>query len=273
MDIRDPGVEAVLQGVDVLVHLAFVLMRLPSSQDIDSVNVQGTRSIIQAAARQGIRKLVITSSVVAYGMHADNPVPLLETSPLRPNQGLYYSRAKAANEAYYDSFQRENPEIMLTRFRPCTVVGPNAPADQMLSLTAAFLPLVRGANPAIQLVHEQDVASALHLAIINDLPGVYNLTSSEPLTLLDLSRMRGSKTISLPFTLVKILMALTWRTGQSVFAPEWADLSRYSLVADNSKLINAGWKPEFTTGEAFMNLLNKQDILPATRPASGLNQR
>lgn len=258
-DIRDPGIEAALAGADVLVHLAFVLMRLPGSDEveIDDINIGGTRAVCQAAARQGVRKLIFTSSVVAYGLHADNPVPLTEASPLRPNAGLYYSRAKAAVEHYLDAFEAEHPEMIVTRLRPCTVVGPQADPAQMASLASSTAVLVRGADPLYQLLHEDDLARALHLVIRQDAPGSYNVTSDEPHTLRELVQSRGGRVLALPYFVVRGVMWLLWRLGLSVFAPEWVDLSRYPLVASNEKLKGLGWVPRYTTTEAFTSLLNE----------------
>jgi len=256
VDLRSSGWESLLPDADVLVHLAFILMRSPGARDVDEINEKTTRQVFEAAARQGVRKLVVTSSVVAYGLHPDNPIPLTEESPLRPNAGNYYSRAKAANEKYLDQFEKQHPDMIVTRLRPCTVVGLHAPPANMASLTGKTGILVSGSNPPIQLVHEEDMATALHLAIKKDLPGIFNVTSDEPRTLEELMHLRGGNTLSLPYSLARAAMWLTWRLGLSVFAPEWADLSRYPLVASNEKLKAMGWTPHYTTAKAFSDLLS-----------------
>lgn len=261
MDIRDPGFEPLLKRSDTFVHLAFQVMRLPSTNNINDINIKGMQAACQAAARQGVRKLVITSSVVAYGLHPerlhppDYPPLLTEDSPLQPNPGLYYGMAKAGNELFLDDFQPKHPEMVITRLRPCTVAGPRADPAMMASLMTEPTILVWGCNPPVQIVHEDDLAQALHLAIRQDLPGVYNVTSDEPRTLTELVNMRRGRSLALPFFLVKLLMAVAWRSGKSVFAPEWIDLSRYSIVASNAKLKAAGWKPRYTTAQAFLELI------------------
>ncbi|MCX8067127.1 MAG: NAD-dependent epimerase/dehydratase family protein [Anaerolineae bacterium] len=256
-DVQDPGVEELLRGADVLVHLAFVLMRLPGvrAEEIEKRNVRDAQAVFEAAARQGVRKIVFTSSVVAYGLHPDNPIPLTEDSPLRPNEGLYYGRAKAAIERYLDQFEREHPDIVVTRLRPCTVVGPRADPAQMASLVSPTAVLVRGANPLYQLVHEDDVASALHFVIQKDLPGAYNVAGDHPLTLRELAEMRNGRVLALPYFVVRTLMGALWRMGRSPFAPEWTDLLRYPLVVSNEKLKRVGWVPRYTTAEALQALL------------------
>lgn len=255
MDIRDPKIEQVIEGADALLHMAFVLMRRPGDRELDDINIRGTQELIRIAARKGIPKLIITNSVVGYGLHADNPIPLTEESPLRPNEKLYYSRAKGLNEAFLDQLSLEHPQILITRLRPCTVVGPNADPAQMASMVNPTAVVVKGYDPPIQLLHEEDLAQALYLAICKDLPGIYNVTSDEARTLRQLVMSRNGKAVPLPAPIVSALLTILWRTGISVFAPEWIDLSRYSIVASNEKLKEAGWSPKYGTPEAFIAVL------------------
>ena len=259
IDVRDARLADALAGADVVVHLAFMLMRRPgvSDAECDAINIGGAQAVFQTAARQGVRKLIFTSSVVAYGLHPDNPIPLSEESPLRPNPDLYYSRAKAAIERELDGLAAGQPDRIVTRLRPCTVVGPRADPAQMAMLVGPTALTVRGFDPPYQLLHEDDLAQAIHLVIQQDAPGVYNVTSDEPQTLGQLARMRGARVIALPYGMVRGLMGLLWRTGRSVFAPEWANLARYPLVASNERLKRLGWAPRAarTTAEALRALL------------------
>jgi UDP-glucose 4-epimerase len=255
LDIRDPELAHVLSGADCLVHLAFVLMRKPGDDETDDINIHGTQHVIKTCAQVQIPKLILTSSVVGYGLHPDNPVPLTEESPLRPNPHLYYSRAKAANEAFLDTFEAEHPQMCITRLRPCTVVGPNADPAQMEQLVASVVPLVGRFDPPYQLLHEEDMASALHLFIREDHPGVYNITSDESRSLSQLVRSRGGKVVRLPRPIVRALLAVLWRLRASVFAPEWVDLSCFSIVASNDKAKEAGWSPAYTTPQAYLAVL------------------
>jgi UDP-glucose 4-epimerase len=263
LDIRDPGLEDLLVGAEVLVHLGFMLWRLPGEQQVEEVNVKGSQGVFEAAARQGVRKVIHTSSVVAYGLHPDNPIPLTEESPLRPNPGLYYGRTKAAVERYLDSFERNHPGIIVTRLRPCTVVGPRADPAQMTSFVSPIVPTVRGADPLYQLLHEDDMGRALHLVIQKDAPGIYNVGGDEPRTLGQLNRLRGAQAVSLPHFVVRILMWYLWRTGRSLFAPEWTDLARYPIVASNEKLKGLGWVPRYTTVEALLSIQAAMGARPA----------
>ncbi|MGQ9711001.1 MAG: hypothetical protein ACUVXE_11110 [Anaerolineae bacterium] len=145
--------------------------------------------------------------------------------------------------------------MVVTRLRPCTVVGPQADPAQMASLVNPTSILVRGANPLYQLLHENDAAQALYLAIRKDLPGAYNVAGDAPLTLQELAELRNGRVITLPYFMVRALMGALWRMGRSPFAPEWTDLLRYPLIVSNEKLKRAGWVPRYTTPEALQTLL------------------
>ena len=70
-----------------------------------------------------MRRLVYTSSVAAYGFHADNPQPLTEDVQPRGSDGFYYSAQKAELEqALYECFDGEEAYVL----RPCIVAGPDA---------------------------------------------------------------------------------------------------------------------------------------------------
>jgi UDP-glucose 4-epimerase len=94
MDVRNPALAARLTGVDVLIHLAFVMDPIRDESSMRDVNVNGTQNVFRSAGKAGVPKIVYTSSAVAYGAHPDNDVPLTEDSPLRANLDFSYSAHK-----------------------------------------------------------------------------------------------------------------------------------------------------------------------------------
>ena len=254
LDIHNPMIVELNADVDILVHMAFVLMRRPGATDPDTVNIQGSRLVLEAGVEKSVKKIIFPSCVVGYGLHPDNPIPLTENSPLRPNEALYYSRAKAQVEAILDRIESEHPDITITRLRPCTVVGGRADRNHMETMLSPITALVKDYDPQFQILYETDLAQALLLAITDDLPGAYNVTPDEPKTLRQLAEARGGRVLEIPHPLIKVLFNILWRTKQTPFAPEWIDPSRYSLVASNDKLKSRGWQPGKTTQEAHKTL-------------------
>ena len=125
------AVGALIADADVVVHLAFVIMG--SREDSERVNLNGTRNVFEAcvagAERGRPRRLVYSSSVAAYGYHADNPVPLTEEVPPRGSAEHYYSQQKAACEEALAEVTAKSPlEVFI--LRPCIVAGPRSCLDR-----------------------------------------------------------------------------------------------------------------------------------------------
>ncbi|MFV1978215.1 MAG: NAD-dependent epimerase/dehydratase family protein, partial [Myxococcota bacterium] len=101
-DIRDPAIGKLMRehSIDAVVHLAAVVKPGPeSSREIEyQIDVVGTRNVVDACQDSGVRQLVYTSSGAAYGYHADNPVPLSESDPLRANKDFAYAWHKRLAE-------------------------------------------------------------------------------------------------------------------------------------------------------------------------------
>src|SRR3954462_10945997 len=190
-DVLDrAAVDDLAAEADVLVHLAFII--LGGRAETRSVNLTGSRTVLAAAAAH-VRRLVYTSSVAAYGFHPDNPQPLTEDVPVRGTDAHYYSAQKAELEqTLREALDGADTETYV--FRPCIVAGGDA-----LALVEAFpkllrkLPLAKPVLPnpgtRFQLVHTEDVASALAAAVRADgPPGVYNLAGDGTITAGDLAR-------------------------------------------------------------------------------------
>jgi UDP-glucose 4-epimerase len=254
-DVRDPGIVEAIKGADVLIHMAFKLWRLPDSEDLEEINIRGSYNVFDAAVQAKVKKLIFTSSTVAYGIRADNPMPLTEEHPLRPNEKLYYSWQKAACEKRLHEIQKKNPEIRITILRPCAVAGPNAPPNQFDAYISDPAIVVRGFDPPAQLVHEADVIQALRMAIHNDLPGIYNVTADETQSLRQATQSRGGRVLALPLFIIKPLLWLLWRTGKTIAAPEWILMSLYPFIASNDKLRAEGWKPKYTTPAIYDSIV------------------
>jgi nucleoside-diphosphate-sugar epimerase len=80
-DIRDAGLARQLcAGADVVVHAAAALPIKLSRDEIRSVNVGGTETVLLAARECGVRRLVLVSSTAVYGVPARHPI--YEDDPL-----------------------------------------------------------------------------------------------------------------------------------------------------------------------------------------------
>src|SRR3954471_19010734 len=71
-DLRDPAVvDRLLDGVDVLIHLAGTSVERPLPEIIEN-NLIGLAAIYEGARRKGVKRIIFASSNHAFGMHSVN---------------------------------------------------------------------------------------------------------------------------------------------------------------------------------------------------------
>ncbi len=117
-------VAALVEGADVVVHLAFLIMG--SEQQTRRVNLDGSRYVFEAAVAAGVKRIVYTSSVAAYGYKRGRALPLTEDTPPTGSPEHYYSAQSAAvEEILADTLYGTDTQAWV--LRPCIVAGPRAP--------------------------------------------------------------------------------------------------------------------------------------------------
>ena len=268
-DITDRDqVDALVADADVVIHLAFIIMG--SREESRRVNLAGTRNVFEAtvAARRP-RRLVYTSSVAAYGYHSDNPVPITEDVPPRGSPEHYYSEQKAACEAALaDIVGGSSLEVYV--LRPCIVAGPKATAladvmpwnqlpGAVRRITQA-LPLLKPPFPdpgtPLQLVHHDDVATAIALAATTSAPpGAYNLAGDGVVSMSTVVKALGARPLRVPRLAVTAASAIVARLPFVPSALEWLHVGRTSVVMDTTKAkTQLGWTPRHTAAETLSAL-------------------
>ncbi len=115
------AVERSMKGVEFVFHLAaaFRELNVPNSF-YDEVNVEGTRIVLHAARRAGVRKFVYCSTCGVHG-NVEHP-PADEDAPIRPAD--YYQRTKYEAEPLV---KREAGEMEVVILRPAAIYGPGDP--------------------------------------------------------------------------------------------------------------------------------------------------
>ena len=268
-DILDrDAVDALVADADIVVHLAFIIMG--SREESARVNLAGTRNVFEATvASPRARRLVYTSSVAAYGYHADNPVPITEDVPTRGSAEHYYSEQKAACEAALTEITAGTPlEVFV--LRPCIVAGPKAPAlaeampwnqlPDVVRKVSQAVPLLKPPFPdpgtPVQLVHHDDVAAAIALAATTSAPpGAYNLAGDGLLSMSDVAEALGARPVPVPRIAMSAASQVMARLPFIPSALEWLHAGRTTVVMDTAKARSQlGWTPEYTAAETLSGL-------------------
>lgn len=161
-DLKEPrDLAAALKGCRGLVHVAAdYRLFVPDPAPLYRVNVDGTRTLMQAALTAGVQRIVYTSSVAVLG-HCDNGTPADEDTPSALSDMIgHYKRSKflAETEVMRLVHDAQLPAIIVN---PSTPVGPRdlkpTPTGRMV------LDAARGRMPAyldtgLNVVHVDDVA-------------------------------------------------------------------------------------------------------------------
>jgi UDP-glucose 4-epimerase len=248
-DVLDrSAVEALAAEADVLVHLAFIIVG--GREETRSINLEGSRNVFEAG--RGVGRLVYTSSVAAYGFHADNPQPLTEDVPVRGTDAHYYSAQKAELEqTLREALEGADTEAYV--FRPCIVAGGDA-----LALVEAFPSLLRRSpvGPVLpdpgtpfQLVHTDDVALALAAAVRGEgTPGIYNLAGAGTISVADLAHAFGWHALPVPRAGITLGAGVVDKLPLMPPQASWLNALRVPVVMDTTRAREElGWEPRHDT--------------------------
>jgi UDP-glucose 4-epimerase len=260
-DVLDrDAVEDLVAGADVVVHLAFMIVG--GARESRQVNLVGSRHVFEAAAAAGVQRLVYTSSVAAYGFHPHNPQPLTEDVPARGSAEHYYSAQKAEVEATLASALAGSATAAYV-LRPCIVAGPQAPLliDSLpytqisQRLPAPVLALLDGVpilkpvlpDPGVpfQLVHHDDVASAVRAAVLGrGTPGVYNIAGAGEMTIKLLAAELGWYSIPVPELAVDAVADMVAHLGFLPAQAQWIAALREPVLMSTARARRElGWRP------------------------------
>lgn len=254
-DIRDPRLSEKLTGVDVLMHLAFVVTKYLPRAEFDDINIEGSKNVFRAAAEAGVSQILYSSSLAAYGVCPGHPNPLIEESPRILVAEFPYSAAKFRVEEFLDLFEAENKSIKVVRFRPSILVGENLnnPLAQLFGRTLSRGYIVGASDMPMPIVWDEDVADAFILAVQANAHGAYNL-SAEPLhSPKEIARSLGMKVLhpgKILNTVLDKVGRLRIRLGaQNAIDPAWGKHGDIPLAQSCAKArTELGWKPKQESG-------------------------
>jgi UDP-glucose 4-epimerase len=239
VDIRDPSISDLLvrHAIDTVFHLAFVVKPIHNIKQMHDIDVNGTKNILESTRRSGIKHVIAISSALAYGAHPDNPKQLNESTPLRGNKTFPYGYYKAITDTLIQDFARKHPSMTVTILRPCTVFGPMVDnyVSRMLFLPAIVC--VKGYDPPVQFVHEDDFVTACILAMDKQLPGAFNITGDGTLTVHKIANTLGTRVVPVPAWFLYPTLECLWRLHFPKIEVNrgYLDYIRYPFIASNKK--------------------------------------
>jgi len=256
-DVRDTALTNTLaeHQIDTVVHLASIVTPGKDSNRAFeySVDVQGTRNVLQACVQQGVQHIVVSSSGAAYGYHADNPDWLTEDCPLRGNESFAYSHHKRLVEEMLAQYRQSHPALQQTVLRIGTILGERVDNQITALFEKPRLLAIAGSNSPFVFIWDEDVTGAIVHALSGQAPGgCYNLAGDGALTIFEIAQRLNKRPRILPAWLLKTALWLGSRLGLSRYGPEQLDFLRYRPVLLNTALkTRFGYTPAKTSAQAF----------------------
>ena len=259
LDVRDPALADAFAGIDTVVHLASIVTPgRDSSRALEyAVDVEGSRNVLQACLRHGVRHLVVSSSGAAYGYHADNPAWITEDCPLRGNEAFAYAHHKRLVEEMLAEARVRHPALRQTVLRIGTILGERVDNQITALFEKPRLLAVRGHASPFVFVWDEDVVGAIRHAIAGrGLPGCWNLAGDGALTVAQIAARLNKPVLALPAALLKAGLAAGHALGLTRYGPAQLDFLRYRPVLDNTALKSRfGYVPVRTSAQAFEGLV------------------
>jgi nucleoside-diphosphate-sugar epimerase len=176
-----------VQGCTAIIHLAGIAHSSLKTETEKlrsyEVNVEGTRTVLHAAVRHGVERLVFASTTHVYAAHSGLNID--ESEPVDATS--YYSFTKLEAERLVREAGERGMEVVIVR--PCLIYGPGARFNlyrMMRGIDRGYYFHISGKSPMRSFLSVENAARAMvHLVGRNVLAGTYNLADASPYSLVD----------------------------------------------------------------------------------------
>lgn len=209
---QDEIADDIMKDIDVVYHIgaAFRVEGVPQKYFWD-VNVEGTKKLLAAAKKAGVKKFIHCSTVGVQG-DIKNP-PAKETHPYNP--GDYYQESKLDGEKLALNFFKEEG-LNGTVVRPVGIYGPGDTRFLKLfkMINNGKFKMIGNGKVLYHLTYVEDLVEGFRLAGESDKANneVFNIGGKEYLTLNELVK-KISKILDKPVSKIKIPVMPIWIAG------------------------------------------------------------
>jgi UDP-glucose 4-epimerase len=259
VDIRRRGVEDVFrrEQLDAVIHLNIMHDPRTRQEEHHAFNLVGTQKIFELCAEHRVPKVVVLSSADVYGPDPNNNQFLTEDAPLMGGQNFEAIRDLIALDMFCNTFFWRHPEIETVILRPVHIVGQvnNAPS-RYLRLERPIA--IMGFDPMVQIMHVEDVVSAIERTLIPGVRGVFNLAGPSPVPLSLLFDKLDRNVLRVPETVARALLEAGWSLKLSDWPVPEVDHIKYVCMVDDS---NAREQLGFTHDHSVDDILADIDAM------------
>lgn len=164
-NLLDPAsLKEATKGIDVILHAAGVL-HVKKISDFYRINRDGTRHLLEAASRNGVKKIIYISSNAAQGFCRGRGFELDESDPNRPQS--HYGKSKYEGELEVLKFHHQG-KIQSVILRPAMFYGPPIPVRHLnifRQIQKGWFPIFGSGENLRSITYIDHLIQGVHLAI------------------------------------------------------------------------------------------------------------
>ena len=260
---------AAMKNVDMVVHCAALTTNNAPWSLHTETNIEGTRAVYDRACEAGVKRMVHVSSVIVYGLEAQNGAPLAESAalPSDPDRWGYYQRSKLGAEQTLAGLNGHGPGVVIVR--PGIIYGPGAegPVKRgLVQLGTVRLTIGDGSNH-LPLTYVDNVVDGILLALTSENAAgeTYNLVDDPQPTIrsaaLKAAEVQGEETklVPVPPAMLSRLARMLERKREQAEVQTPPRLSRFQIASATRDVVydagkarrELGWEPQVSLDEGL----------------------
>lgn len=248
-----------------------VLLAPGRGPDVDGTELggadpdQGT-AWLRTLARLEVTHVIVLSSATVYGAWPDNPMPLTEDAPVRPNPEAEFAWDALQLEQGALQWAEQRKGVKVTIVRPTLVISPDPDrAGSTVTDRASGTWLERSlwhtptakfgdADPHGQFLSRSDLVEAIAHLIEHSDGGVYNVAPDGWLAVARQVELvgRGGR-VRISERLARRVAVFRWVFQLTSTPPDVLPYTMHSWVIANDRLTATGWEPASTNEETFVS--------------------
>lgn len=276
------AVHSAVRGIDAIVHLAAKVSLAGARAQFDAINVMGTRTLVDAASAEGVKRFVMVSSPSVAGDGAS--IIGDDARPADPQRARGdYARTKASAELI--ALEADSPGLQVVAVRPHLVWGPGD--TQLVARIVdrarrGRLPLLGSGAALIDTTYSETAASGI-IAALEQIEHVhgnrYVITNGEPRPVAEMiagiCRSAGVKPPAwrIPAGLARAagsVIEVAWRIRPGTDEPPMTrflaeQLSTSHWFDQRRTRADLRWEPPVTLDEGLVRLAAFYGVTPSSR--------
>ncbi len=247
LDLMTDDFAPAVAGCQSVIHLA----EDPARRSDPTAAIAALDRVLDAAVDADCDHLVLLSSALVYGAYADNPVPLIESHPVRPIENLAHAAIKAGLERRAAQWSADTGGRVAV-LRPTATLSEGDSSWIGAALRAATAVRSEQVDPPVQFLHHDDLAGALVISARRQLESAYNVAPDGWIGAELFRALRGEADVRLPQRLSEWRLRAAKSLADRSLLDGLEPYVSHPWVVSNDKLRATGWEPMFSNEEAFV---------------------